>query len=282
MTQKSTLLAAESLSELAPPCLSLYQPAHRQHPENQQDPIRFRNLVKELEASLRQAYPAVETRLLLEPFEVLAHDHDFWNHTLGGLAVLVWTWSVSSVPASADGCRTGRRGRQLSHQASSTLPTIGRSRSSSRAEPAQDSTFRGRPQRARRNRSCLGSVAGDHRRVEQCVDRATPAAGGFLRRCRRGEPAHAPQPGWDKGSGRYRRRAGFRAIDRAVLEYHFRPSGPPLVLAALPEHHHCFHKVSHNPLRFPDGIMLNLDSVPEQELHALAWQVVEPHISSAD
>jgi hypothetical protein len=92
MTQKRTLLTIESLAELAsvhqPPCLSLYQPTHRRHPENQQDPIRFRNLVKELETSLRQKYPAVETRLLLEPFEALAHDHDFWNHTLDGLAVL--------------------------------------------------------------------------------------------------------------------------------------------------------------------------------------------------
>ena len=92
MTQKTTLLTIESLAELAslhqPPCLSLYQPTHRRHPENQQDPIRFRNLVKELETSLRQKYPAVESRLLLEPFEALAHDDDFWNHTLDGLAVL--------------------------------------------------------------------------------------------------------------------------------------------------------------------------------------------------
>ena len=92
MTQKRTLLTIESLAELAsghqPPCLSLYQPTHRHGPENQQDPIRFRHLVKELETSLRQKYPAVETPLLVEPFEELARDHTFWNHTLDGLAVL--------------------------------------------------------------------------------------------------------------------------------------------------------------------------------------------------
>ena len=91
MTQR-TLLTIESLAELTsvhqPPCLSLYQPTHRRYPENQQDPIRFRNLMKELDVSLRQKYPAVETRLLLEPFEALAHDRAFWNHTLDGLAVL--------------------------------------------------------------------------------------------------------------------------------------------------------------------------------------------------
>ena len=92
MAQKMALitneLLAEILSRQQSPCLSLYQPTHRRHPENQQDPVRFRNLVKEMEASLRQKYPAVEIQPLLAPFEALAHDRDFWNHTLDGLAVL--------------------------------------------------------------------------------------------------------------------------------------------------------------------------------------------------
>lgn len=71
-----------------PPCLSLYQPTHRVHPDNQQDPIRFRNLVKALADSLLRKYPARDGAALLAPFEALAADHDFWNHTLDGLAVL--------------------------------------------------------------------------------------------------------------------------------------------------------------------------------------------------
>ncbi|MGE5667962.1 MAG: hypothetical protein ACM338_07190, partial [Betaproteobacteria bacterium] len=71
-----------------PPCISLYQPTHRHHPDNKQDPIRFRNLVDGAEASLRQRYPNVEVRRLLGPFRALADDQEFWNHTLDGLAVL--------------------------------------------------------------------------------------------------------------------------------------------------------------------------------------------------
>ena len=41
------------LAEHEAPCLSLYQPTHRHHPDNTQDPIRFRNLVKQLAESLR-------------------------------------------------------------------------------------------------------------------------------------------------------------------------------------------------------------------------------------
>jgi len=42
------------------PCISLYQPTHRQHPDNAQDTIRFRNLLGELESLLRDKYDARE------------------------------------------------------------------------------------------------------------------------------------------------------------------------------------------------------------------------------
>ena len=71
-----------------PPCLSLYQPTHRRHPENGQDPIRFGNLVKKLEASLLQKFAKQEVSSLLAPFCRLADDYRFWQHTLDGLAVM--------------------------------------------------------------------------------------------------------------------------------------------------------------------------------------------------
>ncbi len=67
-----------------PPCLSLYQPTHRHRPDNEQDPIRFRNLLKAMEESLRQKYSTRDVRPLLEPFQKLAGDRNFWNHTLDG------------------------------------------------------------------------------------------------------------------------------------------------------------------------------------------------------
>ena len=68
----------------------------------------------------------------------------------------------------------------------------------------------------------------------------------------------------------------FRAVDRAVLEHHSRPSGLPLILAALPEHHHLFHRVSHNPFLMAEGLTINPDALPIDELRERAWQVVEP------
>ena len=76
------------LAEGGSPSMSLHQPTHRQHPDNAQDPLRFRNLVRQLAASLREKYPARDIAALLRPFESLAADHDFRNHAGDGLAVL--------------------------------------------------------------------------------------------------------------------------------------------------------------------------------------------------
>jgi len=69
----------------------------------------------------------------------------------------------------------------------------------------------------------------------------------------------------------------FRVIDRAVLEHHSRTSDLPLLLAALPQHHHLFRKVSHNPFLMTEGIDAHPDSLPIDELRDRAWGVVEPH-----
>ncbi len=68
----------------------------------------------------------------------------------------------------------------------------------------------------------------------------------------------------------------FRAIDRAILEHHSRPSGLPLMLATLTEYHAPFREVSHNPFLMDEGIMMNTEALSLDQLRTLAWQKVEP------
>jgi hypothetical protein len=69
----------------------------------------------------------------------------------------------------------------------------------------------------------------------------------------------------------------FRAVDRGVLERHSRPSGLPLILAALPEHHQMFHEVSHNPFLLEASIDVHPDALSStEELRQRAWALVEP------
>ena len=46
MVSSVTDYPAGLLAPCEPPCLSVYQPTHRSHPANAQDPVRFRNLLK--------------------------------------------------------------------------------------------------------------------------------------------------------------------------------------------------------------------------------------------
>src|SRR5690554_7454166 len=71
----------------AGPYVSLYQPTHRQHPDNKQDPILFRNLLKNITESLSAAHSKESIATLLAPFHELAEDADFWNHTSNGIAM---------------------------------------------------------------------------------------------------------------------------------------------------------------------------------------------------
>ena len=272
-------LTKASLTELtaphAAPCLSLYQPTHRRHPENHQDPIRFRNLVKKLGASLLLAYPTSEAGMLLKPFDALANDQDFWNHTLDGLAVLsapnifrVYRLPrpVSELAVVADSFHIKPLWQFL--QSVDRYQVLGLSLDKIRL-------FEG-------DRDALGEVelaAGVPRTI-------TDALGAELT-----EPHHtvASYGGVGGASHAMHHSHGgkadevdidaerfFRSIDRAVLEHHSRPTGLPLILAALPEHHHRFHEVSQSPFLLKEGITVNPDAVTNDALRSLAWQVVEP------
>jgi hypothetical protein len=68
----------------------------------------------------------------------------------------------------------------------------------------------------------------------------------------------------------------FQVIDREVLARFSRPSGLPLILAALPEYHAEFRRVSRNPFLQPNGVAKHPGSLTPEELRAEVWQVVEP------
>jgi len=279
MTQNETSLTIEALTELAslsqPPCLSLYQPTHRHRPENQQDPIRFRNLVRELEASLLQKYPAVEAELLLKPFEALAHNAGFWNHTLDGLAVLggpalfrVFRLQrpVAELAIVADSFHTKPLRRFL--QSVDRYQILGLSL-------GQIQLFEG-------NRDALDEIdpangvpttiteaLGDELSEPHLTVASYGGVGQGTTPMRHGDGGAQDQKEAD--TVRF-----FRAVDRAITEHHSSTSGLPLILAALPEHHHLFHQVSHNPLLMAEGIAINPDTLPIDELRKRAWKVVEP------
>ena len=61
-----------------------------------------------------------------------------------------------------------------------------------------------------------------------------------------------------------------------MLEQYSRPSGMPLLLAALPEHHHLFRTVSRNRFLVSGMIDIHPSALPIDELRKRAWQLVLP------
>jgi hypothetical protein len=279
MTQKKNVLTIDSLAELTlvhqPPCLSLYQPTHRRYPENQQDPIRFGNLIKELEASLRQKHPAAQTRLLMEPFEDLAGDQAFWNRTLDGLAVLggpslfrVFRLQrpVAELAVVADSFHTKPLRRFL--QSVDRYQVLGLSFGKVQLFEGNRDTLDEIEPAPEVPRTIIEALGEELTEPHQTVASYGGVGGGS-------RPMHHSQGG-KKDEADIDAERFFRAVDRAVLEHSSRPSGLPLILAALPEHHNLFHRVSQNPLLMAEGLMINPDALTVDELRQRAWQVVEP------
>jgi len=72
------------------PCLSIYMPTHRMFPETKQDPIRFKNLLREAEERLKQAgLRSPEAKKLLKPARTLIKDGLFWQYQADGLATFI-------------------------------------------------------------------------------------------------------------------------------------------------------------------------------------------------
>jgi len=268
--------AAGLLDACGPPCLSLYQPTHRRHPENQQDPIRFRNLVKKLEESLLQEYTKDQIQPLLKPFLELADDREFWNHTLDGLAVLgakglfrVYELQrpVAELAVVADSLHTKPLVRIL--QSADRFQILGVSRQAIQLfEGNRDALDEIEP--AKGVPQTITEALGEELTEPHQTVASYGGVGGSHSPMHHGHGGRESEV--DIDAERF-----FRAVDREVLKHHSKPSGLPLILAALPEHHHLFHQVSHNPFLIAESIDVHPDALTIDELRQRAWQVIEPH-----
>lgn len=80
------LLAQQTQS----PSISIFLPTHRAGPDTQQDPIRFKNLLREAELQLLdKGIGPREVTELLQPAQELLEKPFFWQHQRDGLAVFI-------------------------------------------------------------------------------------------------------------------------------------------------------------------------------------------------
>lgn len=262
------------LAEHTGPCVSLYQPTHRTFPDRAQDPIRFGNLLKDVEESLSRQYAGKDIDALMRPFRELAEDSQFWNHTLDGIAVF-------ATPDLFEVFNLQRTVQEKAIVASSfhTKPLLRNLQSADRFHVLglnrhHATLFEG-------NRDALDEVLLEGEFPKELQDAVAT---------RDGEPERTKRAHGPIGAGHTTRhgmnvrrdltdtetRKFFRAVDAAVAKTFSKPSGLPLVLAALPEHHHMFREVSDNPALMAEAIDVDPASVSADALRTRAWDIVLP------
>ncbi len=278
-SMKVKLLTQELIKELLAgteaPCISLYMPTHRTHPENAQDPIRYKNLVKQVKESLTEKYPTAETETLLEQFEALASDHDFWKHTLDGLCVMgssgLFEVIRLQLPAEelvmvADSFHTkplrhilqsGDRYQVLALTMDDMHLFEGNRHSLFEIELSDDV-----PQ-------TITEALGTELTEKHSTVASYGGVGGGSTTMHHGQGGKKDEV--DNDSERY-----FRQVASDVYDRYSKPSGLPLLLAALPEHHSLFNQVNKNPFLLPNGIEINPQSVSIEKLAELSWEIMEP------
>lgn len=268
LTQETIRALIEPVSG---PCISIYQPTHRHHPDNQKDPIEFKNLVREVEHSLRLKFSGRETRPFMEPLHRLQEDAKFWNHTLDGLAVLAssdafhvfqFPRAVRPLAVVADSFHVKPLIRIV--QSADHFQVLCLSRQQARMLDGnryglEDIDVPDFP-------STIKVALGDELTKPFQTVATTGSQGGAVFH---GHGSKKDEV--DKDTERY-----FRAVDRAVFSTFSKPSGLPLILVALQEHQPVFRAVSQNHLLLPHGVSGNPDSMAPDNLREAVWQAVEP------
>ncbi len=260
-------------ASVEPPCLSLYQKTHRHHPENQQDPIRFRNLVKKLEESLQTKYPKREISSLIKPFYALADDHRFWNHTLDGLAVL-------GAPGMFTVYRLQEEVNDIAVVSASfyTKPLLRIVQSYERYQVL--ALTRNKVKLFEGTKDSLDEVELDDAipaTLEEALGEEKSAPHQTVASYGNGSKGPAMHHGHGSRSDEAEVDAErfFRIIDKGVFERHSLPSGLSLLLAALPENQGMFRQISKNPYLMETGIDTNPEALENGKMHAKAWASFE-------
>jgi len=250
------------------PCLSVYMPTHRTMPDNQQDHILYKNLLRQLEDGLRQQYPARDFQELILQFQQLTDNVLFWANALDGLAVLGCpdTFQVFTLPRRVDSLAVVAESFHVK-------PLLRMLQTADRFHVLCLSNERVKLYEASRYSIEEIDLSGTPLSLTEGLSPALEQGRtGNTGLDDRSNVRHAE----DRANMRQLDQARFfPLVDRVVLERFSHPTQMPVVLACLPEFQSEFRKGSHNPHLAEEGINQHPFSMSPQELQEAAWKVMQ-------
>lgn len=259
------------LTPPAAPCVSIYLPTHRSFPDNQQDAIRFRNLVDTAEQSLRSKYPGRDVRAQLEPFRTLTGDRAFWNHARDGLAVLsggdrfdVYRLprTVAELAVVADSFHLKPLLRYV--QSADRFHVLCLSRTEAKLYTGDRYALEPIENSLPKYDEIVGTEVKEPRREKLTTGGRSPSTG------------HYSGAGTRKDDLEIDTEKYLREVDRAVMERFSKPSGLPLIVAGLDANLGEFRKLTQNSQMVAETISGDPGALSTDQLREQAWKVMEP------
>lgn len=259
------------------PCISIYQPTHRHLPDNQQDPVRFKQLLSIVEEALLKEVSKSEMEKLLKPLYDLQNDREFWNNTKDGIAIFLneskcviynLNRTLKEIAVVSDSFHIKPLIRVF--QSADSYYVLG-------LNMKKYNLYIG-------NRYGLEEVSFDENTpttIEAVLDELGDAyADGDL---------SFGSFGGASGNAIYYGHGGkkdevlkytekfFKYVDRSVMENYTNPTKFPLILAALDANQGIFRKLTHNNNLLNDGVKIDYESLDVKELNKKSWEIMEKY-----
>lgn len=258
------------LEESATPCVTLMLPTHSRHPERDQDPVRFKNLLQSVEGQLPEDEPS---RALLKQLRALDQER-LWAKPGGGVAVL-------ASPARCEVVKLPHELPELAHVGEHFLiaPLVD--------YLAEDQTFYALSLSKNSVRLCKGTSAalvevrpnpipetlfdalGEERHIPHRDFYSSARAGRHV--------IHHGQGGYDPEEEATDER--FLRDVAAGVEEVLRGESAPLVFGGVEFYHPKFQALCSYPHLSEEGVKGNLERVDERELHERFLDVVKRQVA---
>jgi len=262
----------EILKLKEPPFISIYVPTIRYKPENKQNLIRYKNLLKDVENSLKEKYPKKETSSLLEPLYALADDGMFWINVYDGLAILAG------------------QGRCVVYKLLRPVKEIAVVADSFHIKPLLRVFQTGdRYHILGLNRREFVLYEGNMYGFEEIqLEEGTPRTAEEVLGIEESEPIVAPRITGTGGSSvfyGYGEKSKmikedtekfFRYVDKLVYEKYSNLARIPLLVIALPEYYSLFKSISRNPFLLEESVKVDFTSLSKEELKQKVQETLEP------
>lgn len=254
------------------PLISLYQPTHRYFPDNKKDPIVFKNLIREIEESLKEKFDSKIISTIMKPLYQLKDDVNFWNNTLDGIAVLASQKKcivynlhnpVKEVAVVSDSFHI--KPLLQSFQSLENYQILGLSRENFSFYEGNKNTFQ------------EIQIDKDVPRTMKDVlgGQLSEAYFSYGSHAGTGNPAiHYGHGGakdeTDKDTEKY-----FRYVDSFIHKNYSKDDKIPLILFALKEHHAQFKAVSNNPYLLEQSVQKSIETSSLSEIEKSARVIID-------